>query len=247
MRRWLAALIPINQASVVHAVALSFSMLIIINLGITIGIGLDNFSRLISEAEAAGGAGAASVATLWLQQVLTFVTAVIGVGWPLRRKFSQTLERLGIVLPGVRQVVVGLAGGVGMVGLVLVLEILAGQFGFGTDPDVEKLTEQLLGPLFGSPFGIFTLGVAAALGEESLFRGAMQPRFGLVLTALLFALLHSNYGVTFSTVVVFILGLVLGWVRIRHNTTTAMILHASYNITLGIIGYLGIQFLQQGN
>lgn len=246
-RRWLASLIPIDSGSVVHAVALSLSMLIIINLTITLGIGLENLSTLIAEAESQEGAPATSTAVLWLQQLLTFAAAVVGVGWPLRRRFSQTMQRLAIVPPSVREIIIGLAGGVGMVGVVLVLEVLAGAFGFGADPDVEKLTEQLLGPLFGSPFGIFTLGVAAALGEETVFRGAAQPRFGLLLTALLFALVHSNYGITFSTVVVFLLGLVLGWVRIRHNTTTAMLLHATYNITLGIIGYLGLQFLQQGN
>ena len=247
VRRWLARLIPIDPASVVHAVALSLSMLIIVNLAITLGIGLDNLSTMIAEAEAQDGMDAMSTAALWLQQGLTLFAALIGVGWPLRRRFAQTLDRLGIVLPSLRQVVIGLLGGVGMVVAVVALEGVGGVVGFGTDPDVEKLTEQLLGPLFSSPFGIFTLGVAAALGEESLFRGAMQPRFGLLLTALLFSLVHSNYGITFSTVVVFLLGLVLGWARLRHNTTTAMILHATYNITLGVIGYLGLQFLQQGN
>ena len=111
--------------------------------------------------------------------------------------------------------------------------------GLGADPDVEKLTEQLLGPLFRSPFGILTLGVAAAIGEETLFRGALLPRFGLVLSALLFALLHSNYGITVSTLFVFALGLVLGMVRIRYNTTTAMVVHAVYNMTLGILAYMG--------
>ena len=85
-----------------------------------------------------------------------------------------------------------------------------------------------------------TLGLAAALGEELVFRGAMQPRFGLLLTAILFALLHSNYGITLSTAVVLILGLVLGWQRIRYNTSSAMITHATYNITLGLMAFLNL-------
>jgi len=79
---------------------------------------------------------------------------------------------------------------------------------------VEALTEQLLGPLFSSLWGVATLGLAAALGEETLFRGALQPRFGLWATALIFALVHSNYGISLSTVVVFILGIVLGLISI---------------------------------
>ena len=108
---------------------------------------------------------------------------------------------------------------------------------------MERLTEELLGSLFTSPLGIITLGIAAALGEEPLFRGAVQPRFGLLLTALLFAVLHSNYGITLSTLIVFILGLVLGWLRIRYNTSTAMITHAVYNMSLGLLAYLGTMML----
>lgn len=245
VRRWLARFIPIDPDSIVHAVALSLSLLIVVNLTVTLGIGLDNLATMLAETEADTGVAVTSIIGLWGQQLLMLLLAVVGVGWPIRRSFGGTLQRLGIVAPTRRQVLIGILGGVGMVGVVLVSEVLAGLVGFGSDPDVERLTEQLLGPLFTSPFGLITLGVAAALGEEPLFRGAAQPRFGLLLTALLFALMHSNYGITFSTLIVFVLGLVLGVVRIRHNTTTAMILHACYNITLGVIGYIGIQFLQQ--
>ena len=97
-----------------------------------------------------------------------------------------------------------------------------------------------MGPLFTTPFGIITLGASAALGEETLFRGAVQPRFGFILTALLFALVHSNYGISMSTLIVFLLGLVLGVVRMRVNTTTAMIIHMVYNMSLGLLAYLGV-------
>ena len=68
--------------------------------------------------------------------------------------------------------------------------------GWGLDEDVQRLTEVLIGPLLGSIPGILTLGLAAGIGEETLFRGALQPRFGLLITSLLFALLHSQYGIT---------------------------------------------------
>jgi uncharacterized protein len=121
---------------------------------------------------------------------------------------------------------------------VLAVEYAGSFFGVGGDPDVEKLTEQLLGPLFRSPFGILTIGLAAGLGEETLMRGAIQPRFGLLLTSLIFAILHNNYGFSMSTIVVFALGLILGLVRMRYNTTTAMIVHAVYNSSLGVLAYL---------
>jgi membrane protease YdiL (CAAX protease family) len=73
----------------------------------------------------------------------------------------------------------------------------------------------------------------------------MQPRFSLPLTALLFALVHNNYGLSFATVVVLVLGLVLGVERIRYNTTTAIITHATYNSLLGVLAYLAAQFMGQ--
>jgi membrane protease YdiL (CAAX protease family) len=93
----------------------------------------------------------------------------------------------------------------------------------------------LLGPLFTSIPGILTLGLAAALGEEIIFRGALLPRFGLIYTSILFALVHANYGISAATLVVFLLALVLSLVRYRYNTTVCMIIHATYNISLGIL------------
>jgi membrane protease YdiL (CAAX protease family) len=133
-----------------------------------------------------------------------------------------------------------------LVSAVLAVQAVASLFGFGQDADVEKLTEQLLGPLFSSPLGILTLGLSAALGEETLMRGAAQPRLGLIYTSFLFALLHSNYGITLSTWVVFGVGIVLGLVRIRFNTSTAMVVHATYNMLLGMMAALGMEFMQGG-
>jgi membrane protease YdiL (CAAX protease family) len=127
--------------------------------------------------------------------------------------------------------------------VVLVIEALASFLGLGADADVERLTEQLLGSLFTTPLGILTIGLSAGLGEESVFRGALLPRFGLILTSIFFALVHSNYGITLSTLVVLILGMVLGLLRMRYSTTTAMIAHAIYNMTLGLIAYLSASML----
>ncbi len=245
LRRAVARVTPLDAANPVHAVALSLSMVIIINLTLTLGVGLGNLTDMLVEAQEETGRATTSLVGIWTQDVLMVLLAFVGVGWPIRRSFGQSLERLGLVVPTLGQVALGIGLAFVMVGVVLLIQAVAATLGFGLDADVEELTEQLLGPLFQTPAGILTLGLAAALGEEPLMRGAAQPRFGILLTALLFALLHSNYGITLSTAVVFLLGLVLGWVRIRHNTTTAMILHAVYNIILGVMAYLSIDLLEQ--
>jgi uncharacterized protein len=239
VRRLLAHVIPIDPANPVHTIALSYIMLVAINLMFTLGIGLNTLATML-EQRSASSQTVVTLADLWTQQILTVLLAFVGVGWLVRRDWKATLQRLGIVKPTWRQMLFGIGLGLLMVPLVMVIERVSNLFQISFDPNVGKLTEQLLGPLSRTPIGIFTIGAAAALGEETLLRGAVQPRFGLELTALVFALLHSTYGLSLSTLVVFVLGLVLGLVRNRANTSTSMIVHAVYNITLAVLAYLNI-------
>ncbi|MBK6432580.1 MAG: CPBP family intramembrane metalloprotease [Anaerolineae bacterium] len=55
-----------------------------------------------------------------------------------------------------------------------------------------------------------------------IFRGALQPRFGLILTSFLFAVIHVQYGLSPAVVQVFVLGLVLGIIRQRGNLTMSI-------------------------
>lgn len=236
VRRLAGRILPdFRSTSPVHAIALSYSALILINLLTTLGAGLDNLATMLEQAGPVN-----LIPSLWAQEMIMALMALIGVGWLTRRKLRDGLRRLAIVRPGPRQVLAGLVVGAGLGIVVVVLEVALAQVGIMNNADVERLSEQLLGPLIRQPFGVITLGVAAALGEESLFRGALQPRFGLPLTALLFALLHSNYGLTLATAIVFGVGLMLGIVRHRANTTTSMIVHATYNITLGLVAASGL-------
>ncbi len=237
-RRLAARFTALDPSNPVHAVALSMTALVLVNLLVTLGLGLGNLSEML-ESSAAAGVEYDPLPGLWAQNITFLLMALVGVGLFARRTLQGTLNRLGIVKPTVRQGLLGVAAGLLLVPLILLLELAASKLGIGADPDVERLTEQLIGPLTMSAPGIMTLGLAAALGEESIFRGALQPKFGLLLTTVLFALLHSQYGISFSTAAVFLVGLILGVLRLRANTTTSMITHAVYNMSLGLISYLG--------
>jgi uncharacterized protein len=239
VRRLCARLIPINPDRTVHAVALSFPALVVINLWFTLAFGLGNLAA-ITQFSASQGQQAVTLPGVWAQELLMALMGLVGVGWLSRRSLAATLERLAIRLPALPQIGLGLASALVLVPVVLAIELLSSRLGIGVNQDVEKLSQQLIGPLGRSIPGILTLGLAAALGEETMFRGALQPRFGLPLTALLFALLHSTYGLSISTLAVFLVGLVLGVIRQRANTTTSMIVHATYNMLLGLITYLGL-------
>ncbi len=235
-RRLAGRLLPaFRPESPVHAVALSYTALIVANLLFTVGMGLGNIARLMQES------GPLDLTpSLWAQEVCMALMALIGVGWLTRRSLAEGLRRLAIVPPDRSQILAGIGLGVVLGVTIVVLEMLLARIGIVTDADVERLSEQLLGPLVKTPFGIITLGLAAALGEEPLFRGALQPRFGLLVTTALFALLHSTYGLSLATAIVFGVGLVLALVRVRANTTTSMLVHAVYNITLGVIAASGV-------
>jgi membrane protease YdiL (CAAX protease family) len=211
---------------------------------ITLGVGLNNLATtLVEGAEEASSRGVPPLG-LWTQSVLMVALAAVGVGWPVRRTLGDTLARLGLEPISLRQVGIGLGLGIVVAPLMLLAMALVERVGIQPDADVEALNEALLGPLMTSPLGILTIGFAAGIGEETLLRGAVQPRFGLWLTAALFAILHSNYGVSLSTLIVFILGLGLGLVRIRYNTTTSILVHAAYNVTLSVILVFASSYLE---
>lgn len=243
MRRWVARFFNLDANNPLHVVSSSMSMLIPVYLSVTLGIGLDTLSAQLATRSEETGQPPVTIGFLWIQTTLFVLIALIGIGWPVRRSLRSALDRLKIVKPSRREVVVAVGWALAMVPAVTLLEAAAQAVGVGIDADVETLTEQLIGPLFQSPWGIISIGLAAGIGEEALFRGAMQPRFGLVATSLLFALVHSNYGITLSTAVVFLLGLMLGWLRLRYNTSTAMIAHAVYNSTLALVAVTAAQFL----
>jgi hypothetical protein len=245
VRRLVARLLPLDPDNPVHTVALSMTMLVFLNLSLTVGIGLGNLSLQVAEVTEETGRPPISLPALWTQAMLLVAISLVGVGWGTRRSLRESMARLGLVRPTQHQVLLGSACALALVPAVMLLEGAAQALGFGVSQDVESLTEQLIGPLFASPVGVLSIGLAAAIGEEPLFRGAAQPRLGVILTALLFALLHSNYGISLSTGIVFGLGLVLGWLRLRHNTTTAIITHALYNSTLGALAYLAARLITQ--
>lgn len=235
-RRGVSRLLPaFRPASAVHAVALSYTALVLANLLFTVGMGLGNIADVMQQAGPLN-----LIPSLWAQELLMALMALIGVGWLARRSLAESLRRLAIVKPAVRQLWTGAVVGMGLGLIVIVFEGVLDTAGIATDADVQRLSEQLLGPLVKTPFGIITLGLAAGLGEETLFRGALQPRFGLIFASVLFALLHSTYGLTLATAIVFGVGLTLGLVRQRTNTTTCIIVHALYNMTLGVISALGL-------
>jgi membrane protease YdiL (CAAX protease family) len=92
------------------------------------------------------------------------------------------------------------------------------------------------GELLARTQGALLVAVLPAISEELLFRGAAQPRFGLLATALLFMVVHTQYTLSPALAQILAMGLVLGLVRERANTTTSIAVHASYNFLIFLVG-----------
>lgn len=90
----------------------------------------------------------------------------------------------------------------------------------------------------------FIMAVLPAVCEEAMFRGALQPvlikltkntHFGIIFTALLFGLMHMQF---YTFLSIFILGLVLGYVRQWTDSLwPAMVIHLINNGSIVIAVY----------
>jgi membrane protease YdiL (CAAX protease family) len=98
---------------------------------------------------------------------------------------------------------------------------------------LRRLYRELLFPLFraSTPVEIIVISVLAGIGEEVLFRGAMQPEWGLVATSLVFGLFHIGGRLTMALGIwAACTGALLGWLTIATGGLLAPIVaHITYD------------------
>ena len=118
-------------------------------------------------------------------------------------------------------------------------DILGGYLTPATARDVNSANSRIFGQLTADPAGVATIALAAGVCEEALFRGALQPRLGILWTSLVFASVHSQYGLSFDALAVFVLAIGLGLLRRCLSTTASTICHVAYDFLAGF--GLGVQ------
>lgn len=241
VRVLVARVIPIDPDNFVHKIALSFLTLVTLGsfLPLIVLGGQPPLLLLINAPSTEGAIGqaldnAVRPQDLIYQFVWTIPATFVAAGWPVARKFKAVLERLGFVRPTLLQVVGAVAGGV----------VLAAVAAFSLDPAINQLWRAMgwgvtdvaaFGELMRqliTPEGAVLIGVTAGVGEELAVRGLLQPRIGLIASNLVFTSLHAfQYGAD-ALLSVFIIGMVLGLIRMRTNTTTSAIVHGVYDFVL---------------
>jgi membrane protease YdiL (CAAX protease family) len=176
---------------------------------------------------------------LLAQDIPFLILALVGVGIFIRRSPRETIERLGLRPPPQKRWWLVAIVGIGVfMAVAFGIEALANVVAPSQQKQVTDVTTVLFSH-FNNPAAIIFLGVLAGVVEETLFRGALLPRFGIVVTAILFAALHIQYAVSFATLEVFVLGLGLGWLRVKSGSTLpAMLTHAGYDIAVGFLSLI---------
>jgi len=166
---------------------------------------------------------------LLVQAAFFLAIAYIAVGLPYWRDLRAATERLGIVAPDVRTI------GIAVVATfaAFLVAALVGLIQQQLDPELSESLNEIVDQMTGqvqNPIGALVLGASAGIGEEAIFRGALQPRFGILIPSLLFAMLHGpQYGFNVALLGLLGVSIILGLERKYVNTTAAMITHALFN------------------
>ena len=229
LERWM----PIDPHSPLHTLALVLSGYFAGSVMLQVVGGLDNFTENMTRV---------SILFFLAQQAGFVLIAFLGVGAVMRRDWTAVFKRLGLGPVNGRQLLEAL----GWIVLLVVLQWIGSVVWEMIDPQevaqVEALSERLY-----EGFGFWhwlALAIGAGIGEEILFRGALQPVLGIWFTSLLFAVVHVQYGLLNpATLVLFLLALILGHIKQRHNTNVAILVHFGYDLILALITLLAATFV----
>ncbi|MEO5987948.1 MAG: CPBP family intramembrane glutamic endopeptidase [Candidatus Eisenbacteria bacterium] len=161
-------------------------------------------------------------------QMIGLVTlGLAGVGLGLKRDWREARARLGLTAMTPRHWIWAAAGLAAVAGVNTGMEwIETHRFPALALAD-QQVTKMIAAHL--SLGATIVLGISAGVGEEITVRGALQPRLGLLLSSMLFASGHVQY-TWFGVLTVGLLGVALGVIRQRTNTTTAIVVHGLYDI-----------------
>ena len=183
------------------------------------------------------GASPSLLFIIGTNQLPFLVVAFAGVGLFVKRSPRDALQRLGLYWPGWRWIAASAGFAVALVVFGVFFDVLITKLTPDQSRSINEVSQQLLANVT-NPGAAVALALAAGIGEEILFRGALQPRLGIFAAALLFAVLHTQYAISLASLEIFILGLALGLLRKRAGVTGAIIAHAGYDLILLMIPFI---------
>jgi membrane protease YdiL (CAAX protease family) len=169
------------------------------------------------------------IVELVVQAAFFVAIAYIAVGLPYWRDLRAATERLDIVVPDLRTIGIAIAATFACFVVAAIAGLASQQFDPGLSESLDEVVDQMTAQV-QNPIGAVVLGASAGIGEEAIFRGALLPRYGIIIPSLLFMMLHGpQYGFNLALLGLFGVSIILGLVRMHVNTTAAMITHALFN------------------
>ena len=221
VREWLSRYIPIDPDNPVHSLALVLAVIL---------LGTQVSAIAFTDVLAADlKIPPLNIGDLFAQEAPFAVMAFAGVGLYIRRSFAASSDRLGLVTPAWWHITLAL-GAAGAFWILGEVSLWLSQI---YTPDltakVQTTSDHLFGGLGGAA-GIAAIALLPGFCEEVLFRGALQPRLGLLATSLLFAAIHTEYGLSFDVATIFVIAIGLGLIRRYANTTATITCHVAYNL-----------------
>ncbi|MCK9579177.1 MAG: CPBP family intramembrane metalloprotease [Methanoregula sp.] len=246
-RELLARTLPFNPDSFIHTIGLVCVIALIVMPVVPLLL-TGNAPFLNAELQSVLGIGLEEAGSSAKLDAFSLIWTVIGsfflVGIWIRRDFQSTLERLGLVRPTVRQIALGIASGVLLVGIFWLFDdVVSALFlAYGIPTTDDTLVNNLFMVSF-TPLAAVMASVSAGLGEELAIRGVIQPRFGIILSALVFAAMHAYQYAWDGLLGVLLIGICFGVLRKYTNTSTSAISHGMYDLTLFALIMAGITTL----
>jgi membrane protease YdiL (CAAX protease family) len=229
VRERVARVMPIDPDSPVHAYALVLAVILFgSSLATTVFVNVLVVNLSLPPL---------NLGDIAASEIPYLVLAVFGVGLYVRRNTACTAQRLGLMRPAWWQLAIALAAAGAFFAFIQGANLLSHAWTPGIAGQVDRANAHEFGGLV-DPIGIAAVTVLPGICEEILFRGALQPRFGLLATAILFAAVHTQYALSLVELSVLVVAIGLGLIRKYTNTTTSCVCHVSYNL-LAAIGIAG--------
>jgi uncharacterized protein len=232
VRSVLARIIPIKANSIPDMVGLIIMVSVSIMMIWTIDL---TFAENNGETDLSPVDGISLV----FQALLLVAIAYFAIGGAINRDFSSVQHRLGLFMPTARQVAISFMLIIPLFIVSAIGGLLTDMFQPGFTDEIDDIMGEVTGDLI-SVQGALLIGLTAGIGEEILFRGAIQPKYGIAFTSIIFTLIHVQYGFSFVLLGVFLTSIIFGIQRIKMNTTCCIITHAAYNFSVVMLSTLAV-------
>jgi uncharacterized protein len=179
---------------------------------------------------------------LMLGEVPFLAIALASVGVVVRRNLVQALERLGLWPLRIPWWVIGIAAGIVLVPVGSWVVELLDHFATASCVASTAQAEQAIVGTGRTALEQAGIAIAAGVCEEILFRGALQPRVGIVLSSVVWASYHLQYMCNGwpspANLYLVLLGLIFGVLRKWGGLWPAVLAHAAYDGAI-LLHFLG--------